>query len=834
MLPIKLISLFLINKLSDEISILENLKISKIKLSLIPCHTKKCTLFSCKKLILKNNILNLKNLEEGKTNCKNGALIWRNIYNLSNNNIKQLVSGIHFLISRTKERQERESRGTVTNKKQFIRSILEYYFITGRVSPGYHSLNSSASILSTSYKKINHSEVNKKKVKLSYTVIGTDMKIETELNIIEDIYSFDMCEWLETFEKISLRNKWNSEQYELILRDLISDKSIDDKVFKGELSKITERILSRVYGIDRAEEWIDKLSSARQENFESISEYYEYINSYIKYYSIAHKISREEYNRKLWECFKKGLGSKTKRILIESLDVHNLDAYMKKLKTMEEEILKLRNNNMDMRKHETATKNFRNNNFPLQKKWCKFHKHNGHNSVDCFLNNGKRNDYDKNFPRRSEMNIMEEEKDSVREIIVRAKIKEHNIKVLLDSGASRSFISESLAKKLNLPLRENKAIRTVIANGEVITSNKSTEFEIKFEGVNKNYTIKPYIFDKCMHDIILGGDFLFGNNCILDYKNKVVMCDNKLIKFIEYKEIEEKTLDKAMIERICIVEDKKIEKEDKIKVKNYTAKTKDINIKYIRNKQKNERNKTFGKGSWIKNNKIMEVVGECNAVKTTNKKLKEQFDTVVKYRDKSTDIRFNDPFRKKGNTNITDRSRKKKSRIKTYKQENEVEDLVFLRKFSTNKLDKKFVRENKMCKKGKNGLWYKVHGLGFPGIPHYYNLIFFKYHNIYVYLKSRKFFKNFMLLFIFIRNRMKSLFVNKQTDQKNIEIIENIIKEIGCLDCEKCQILGSLYFYGLLGSIRNKDLNDKIYTILLYKKILSTFKMVNFLENLIK
>ncbi|WUR02434.1 endoplasmic reticulum membrane-associated oxidoreductin (ERO1) [Vairimorpha necatrix] len=123
---------------------------------------------------------------------------------------------------------------------------------------------------------------------------------------------------------------------------------------------------------------------------------------------------------------------------------------------------------------------------------------------------------------------------------------------------------------------------------------------------------------------------------------------------------------------------------------------------------------------------------------------------------------------------------------------------------------------------------------GFPGIPHYYNLIFFKYHNIYVYLKSRKFFKNFMLLFIFIRNRMKSLFVNKQTDQKNIEIIENIIKEIGCLDCEKCQILGSLYFYGLLGSIRNKDLNDKIYTILLYKKILSTFKMVNFLENLIK
>lgn len=122
----------------------------------------------------------------------------------------------------------------------------------------------------------------------------------------------------------------------------------------------------------------------------------------------------------------------------------------------------------------------------------------------------------------------------------------------------------------------------------------------------------------------------------------------------------------------------------------------------------------------------------------------------------------------------------------------------------------------------------------------YYNLGFFYYHNLGNYIKNRKYYSNFMLLFVFIRNKLKhknSFYAKKYKYDENIDYaysFNKMLQEIGCLDCDKCKTFGTLYFKGLFCILSNKcTKEDKLIIILFYKKMLETIKMMYFLERLI-
>jgi hypothetical protein len=48
--------------------------------------------------------------------------------------------------------------------------------------------------------------VNKKTIKLSCSVKGTEVKFEKKIPVIDNICEFNMFEWFENFEKVSRKN----------------------------------------------------------------------------------------------------------------------------------------------------------------------------------------------------------------------------------------------------------------------------------------------------------------------------------------------------------------------------------------------------------------------------------------------------------------------------------------------------------------------------------------------------------------------------------------------------------------------------------------------------
>ena len=57
-------------------------------------------------------------------------------------------------------------------------------------------------------------------------------------------------------------------------------------------------------------------------------------------------------------------------------------------------------------------------------------------------------------------------------LVFYAYLKGHLIKVLVDSGASDNFVSESCAKKCGLTVRKGPAMRVTLADGSVKTSGE--------------------------------------------------------------------------------------------------------------------------------------------------------------------------------------------------------------------------------------------------------------------------------------------------------------------------------------------------------------------------
>jgi hypothetical protein len=62
--------------------------------------------------------------------------------------------------------------------------------------------------------------VDKKTIKLSYSVQGTEVKFEKKIPVIDNICEFNMFEWFENFEKINRKNGWTTEQNQDILQEL--------------------------------------------------------------------------------------------------------------------------------------------------------------------------------------------------------------------------------------------------------------------------------------------------------------------------------------------------------------------------------------------------------------------------------------------------------------------------------------------------------------------------------------------------------------------------------------------------------------------------------------
>ena len=170
-----------------------------------------------------------------------------------------------------------------------------------------------------------------------------------------------------------------------------------------------------------------KATEAKQTNFCYIDDYLSYIKQHVNYYAIAHKISKEEFNRKMWDTFEEGLGKYTSRKLYESCQEYTLQAYYKRIKAIEEILERRFLSTASEVQYKTVKSTQSNSKIKGNSKWCKHHQHNGHDTRDCYMERDKVKTNKKDETRVYDFNnFILEKKNSVTELQIQVVINNQN------------------------------------------------------------------------------------------------------------------------------------------------------------------------------------------------------------------------------------------------------------------------------------------------------------------------------------------------------------------------------------------------------------------------
>jgi predicted aspartyl protease len=84
------------------------------------------------------------------------------------------------------------------------------------------------------------------------------------------------------------------------------------------------------------------------------------------------------------------------------------------------------------------------------------------------------------------------------------------VKIIIDTGAATSVITNKLRKELDIPIQKESNVRFVLADGNKIAALGRTEVEIQIN--NKKIPIEVKIMDSKEKYIIIGNDILGNGN----------------------------------------------------------------------------------------------------------------------------------------------------------------------------------------------------------------------------------------------------------------------------------------------------------------------------------
>jgi predicted aspartyl protease len=146
------------------------------------------------------------------------------------------------------------------------------------------------------------------------------------------------------------------------------------------------------------------------------------------------------------------------------------------------------------------------------------------------------------------------------------------VKVIIDTGAATSVITNKLRKELNIPIQKESNVRFVLADGNKIAALGRTEVEIQIN--NKKIPIEVEIMDSKEKYIIIGNGILKKWNTNIDFEEKILEISNndeEIIIPIEYEKnkmiksevIENDTSDEETEYTSESEEESEYEKEDK-------------------------------------------------------------------------------------------------------------------------------------------------------------------------------------------------------------------------------------------------------------------------------
>ncbi|KAG0441656.1 hypothetical protein DMUE_0885 [Dictyocoela muelleri] len=159
---------------------------------------------------------------------------------------------------------------------------------------------------------------------------------------------------------------------------------------------------------------------------------------------------------------------------------------------------------------------------PLYKsKWCKLHKSRSHSDQECIVQNKRFGTNDK-----SKGGINNLETYSLPYLFINSS-NDKPLKILIDSCASFSLISDSYCKKLELSKNECQPFYVKLANGSKCVINRYTNICI-FDIDNKtNLNFRAHILKDLSEKLIIGSDTIKMHKIILDLSNNIILLNNK-------------------------------------------------------------------------------------------------------------------------------------------------------------------------------------------------------------------------------------------------------------------------------------------------------------------
>lgn len=110
---------------------------------------------------------------------------------------------------------------------------------------------------------------------------------------------------------------------------------------------------------------------------------------------------------------------------------------------------------------------------------------------------------------------------SLKDYRVEARIGEHRVDALADTGAQSNFISAQFADKVGLVPR-NRIPRSIqLPGGKQVSSQGTVKVPFSFLGELEEHTLDCSIIPGCTSDLILSGPFLRATKTLTTFKNRI-------------------------------------------------------------------------------------------------------------------------------------------------------------------------------------------------------------------------------------------------------------------------------------------------------------------------
>lgn len=193
-------------------------------------------------------------------------------------------------------------------------------------------------------------------------------------------------------------------------------------------------------------------------------------------------------------------------------------------------------------------------------KYCKRHGNGLHSTDECNALKNKLPPKDKPF--RKEFNksssscLIKEASVKNNVGICNAKSGTTEFKIMIDQGATKSFISKTYADSLKLQIEvQTPGFKVQISNGDIEEITKYIQMEFTIEELPGITFKEPfYILNGLLDTVLLGETFLIKNKAVINYKDGTITLIDRTVYKSESLEDWNGSLDKDILEKVCRID----------------------------------------------------------------------------------------------------------------------------------------------------------------------------------------------------------------------------------------------------------------------------------------